>query len=157
MKRFPSLFLMASIGLAGFAAFALADEPSAAESLRPRGGRRHGLRRFRACLSSVGLSADRQTAVDSLLSDARATLQADLKALKADRERLRADLSSGADTSVLGQDVLNQNASATKLKSDIQATRDQVLAKLTAEQQSAFNVCPKQRRGKGDGREEEQP
>lgn len=155
MKRFPRLFLMASIGLAGVAASALADEPSAASS---RGGPRgHRVRQLERCLSTVGLSADQESSIQAIQSESRLTLQEDFAALKAARQKLQDDLASGADKSVLGQDVQDQEAASAKLKSDRKATHDQIVAKLNPDQQNTLGTCMQSRRGKGEANPKEQP
>jgi Spy/CpxP family protein refolding chaperone len=150
MKRFSHPLKLAAIGLAVLAATAAARQmPDDGASDWSHGP---GLRRLEKCLSGLDLSAEQQAAIESILSAARPTLQADAKALKADHQRLRTDISNGADKCVLGQDVLNQHASLTKLENDRQAVRDQILAKLTPEQQEKFNACSQGPRGRGMGR-----
>lgn len=149
MNRFSRLAGLALIGLAGIATAARADEPSTSEASHG-GFRKHRARQFERCLSTAGLNADQQASIDSIRSEARALIEADLAALKAARERLQADLASGADKSVLGQDLLDQDAAAEKLRNDHKATRDQIVAQLDPNQQSALESCMKQRRGKGE-------
>jgi Spy/CpxP family protein refolding chaperone len=150
MKRFSNPLKLAAIGLAALAAIAAASQlPDEMASGWSHG---RGLHRLERCLSGLDLSAEQQAAIESILSAARPTLQADAEALKADHQQLRADISNGADKCVLGQDVLDQHASLTKLENDRQAVRDQILAKLTPEQQEKFNACSRGPRGRGMGR-----
>ena len=143
MKRFSGSSILAVIGVGALATLASAQEPANPAPLhRWRHG--HGPRQFERCLSTVGLSADQQAAVQSIQSESKAALQADFAALKAAREKLQGDLATGADKSVLGQDVLDQDASASKLKSDVKATHDQIVAKLHPDQQSALTTCTQQ-------------
>ena len=156
MNRFSRLFGSALIALAGVAATAIADDPSRAGS--PRGGPRgHRVRHFERCLSTVGLSADQQSSIQAIQSESRPTLQADFASVKAAREKLESDRASGADKSVLGQDVLDQDAASAKWKTDLKATHDQFTATLNPDQQTALATCMQQRRGKGEGNPEEQP
>lgn len=156
MNRFSRLFGSAMIGLTGLAATAIADGQSG-PAYAHGGFRARAIRHFDKCLSSVGLSEDQQNSIDSARADAKATFQADFAALKAAREKLKADLAGGADKSVLGQDTLDQNAAETKLKDDHKATHDQIVSKLNPDQQSALESCMQQHRGKGESVPEEQP
>lgn len=153
MNRYSRLFGSAVIGLAGLTAAALAQESSA--PAYGHGMRAHRVRQFDKCLASVGLSADQQSAIDSLRADARGAFQADLAAFKAANEKLQKDLSSGADKSVIGQDTVDKDAAGTKLKNDHRATRDQIVAKLNPDQQTALSSCMRTRHGKGEGSAEE--
>jgi hypothetical protein len=143
MNRFSRLFASALIGLAGVAAAALAEDPSGPAPSRggPRG---HHIRHFERCLSTVGLSADQQSSIQGIQSESRPAIQADFAAMRAAREKLQGDLASGADKSVLGQDVLDQDAATAKLKSDVKATHDQIVAKLNPDQQNALATCMQQ-------------
>jgi hypothetical protein len=152
MNRFSRLFGSALIGLAGVAATAIADGPSAAA---PHGGfYAHRMRQFDHCLSTLGLSADQQAGIQSVKDEARAAFQADFAALRAAREKLDADLAGGAEKSALGQDVLDKDAAESKLKDDHKAAHDQILAKLNPDQQSLLQGCMQQRHGKGAPPEE---
>jgi hypothetical protein len=155
MNRHSRLFGSALIGLAGVAAVAIADNPSG-PALSRGGPRGHHIRHFERCLSTVGLSADQQSSIQGIQSESKATLQADFAAMKAAREKLHADLASGSDKSVLGQDVLDQDAAAAKMKSDARATHDQIVAKLNPDQQNALATCMQQRRGTGEATPDEQ-
>lgn len=158
MNRFPRLFGSALIGLAGIAPTAIADGPSA--PAYSHGAFHHRVRHFERCLSTVGLSEDQQAAIQSIQSQARATFQADFAALKTARERLQADLAAGADKadkSVLGQDVLDQDAASARLKADHKAVHAQIVSKLNSDQQSALAACMQPHRGTDEAAPEEQP
>ncbi|MEP6993470.1 MAG: Spy/CpxP family protein refolding chaperone [Acidobacteriota bacterium] len=156
MNRFSRLFVSASIGLAGLAAATLAQNASGPAS--PRGGMRggHRLRHFEKCLSSVNLTADQQSAVQAIQSESKAAHQADFAAMKAAREKLQADRANGADAAVLGQDVQDQDATAAKVKTDMKATHDLIMAKLNPDQQNALATCAQQHRGSADAIQNDQ-
>ncbi len=150
MKRFLVLFRVVTLVIAPVAVSALADETSGPGLAGHRPGG-HGLRHLEKCLSTLDLPSDQQTAIQSIFSNGEATLQADAATMKSDHQKLRTDIANNADKSVLGQDLLNQNADMTKLQTDRQAIRDQILAKLSPSQQSAFNACAQAGRGEGWG------
>ena len=104
-------------------------------------GSGQGLGRTEHCLSTLELSAKQKTAVETIRSNNKASLRADVEAWKASQKKLRDDIARGADKSVLGQDVLDQEASAAKVRGSSQAFRTQILAALTPEQQTRFNEC----------------
>jgi hypothetical protein len=152
MNRLSRLLGSAAIGLAGIAATAIADGPSAT-GYTPGGWRAHGRRAFDRCLSSVGLSESQQADIDAARANAKTTLGADFAALKAVREKLKADLANGADKSVLGQDTLDQDAAVRKLKDDHKAARDQIVATLNPDQKNTLDTCMQQHRGPGTSEE----
>ncbi len=140
MKGLPRFLSLVLLALAALASAALADDPPA-----PAGGKgMHGLRR---CLSQLDLSDDQKSQIQSAVDAARPGLQADRQALRADRQKLQADLTGGADACALGQDVLTRHADAAKMKGDAQALRTQVLARLTAQQQTTLQSCAQSSRG----------
>ncbi|HEY2796598.1 MAG TPA: hypothetical protein VGK26_01800 [Thermoanaerobaculia bacterium] len=155
MNRFPRLFASALIGVAGLAATAMADGPAAAGY--GHGGRGFAARHFQKCLASAGLSTEQQAAIEQIQSDARPTFQAEFAALKAAQDKLQNDLASGADKSVLGQDVLDKDAAMNKIKSDHKETHDKILAQLHPDQQSAVQSCMESRGGKGGASLSEEP
>jgi Spy/CpxP family protein refolding chaperone len=155
MKRSSRILPLVFSALAASAA-AVANEPSGATTSF-HGGHGHRLRHFDRCLSTLGLSTEQQAAIQSIRSDSRAAIQPDLAALKAAHAKLQADLSSGADKSVLGQDVLDQDASRAKLRSGFQATHDQIVAKLSPDQQTALATCSSSGRASGDSGAEQEP
>jgi Spy/CpxP family protein refolding chaperone len=147
MNRFPRLFA-ALIGVAGLAATAMADGPSA-NGYGHSGWHGFAARHFQKCLASAGLSTEQQAAIDQIHSDARPTMQAGFAALKAAEEKLRNDVASGADKSVLGQDVLDKQAAMDKIKSDHKDIHDRVLSQLRPEQKSAVESCMQSRGNTG--------
>jgi Spy/CpxP family protein refolding chaperone len=149
MNRFSRFAGSAVMGLTALAATAMAGD-SSNRALAPGGHRGHRARQFDRCLATAGLSADQQAAIDAIRSDARTSLEADLAALKAAREKLQADLAGGADKTVLGQDLLDQDAAAEKLKSDRKATQDLIVSQLEPQQQTTVESCMQTRRGRGE-------
>jgi Spy/CpxP family protein refolding chaperone len=140
MKRFLVALALTIIALGATAALVSADGPPPASPADLRAGGR-GLRHLERCLSTLGLSSDQKAAVEEILSAAQPALQASVEALRAGHERIRADVANGADKCIVGQDVLDQNANRTKLRNEMQTVRDQILAKLTPDQQNGFNAC----------------
>jgi hypothetical protein len=143
MNRFPRLFASALIGVAGLAATAMAGGPADSSSNGYGHAGWHGFaaRHFQKCLASAGLSTEQQAAIEQIQSDARPAMQAGFAALKAAEEKLKNDVSSGADKSALGQDVLDKQAAMDKIKSDHKDIHDRILAQLHPDQQSAVESC----------------
>jgi hypothetical protein len=112
-------------------------------------GHASSLRHLKHCVSQLNLSADQLSKIQAIFQSAKPTLEADGQALRADQQKLHTDTANGADKSVLGQDVLNQNADLTKLRSDVSGVRDQVTAALPGDQQSAFSACAQSTGGWG--------
>ena len=139
MKRSLVPTTIAFLALAAEAASALGDVP------RERRGR--GLARLEQCLSTLDLSSEQQAAIPAILSSGKAALRSSAAALKADHRRLRADIANGADKSVLGQDVLDQETSRKRLRADVRAVRDHITAKLTPDQLAALGNCARPRAG----------
>ncbi len=143
MKRLNRIAFVLAFALFASAAAAPAlegDGLRAAGHPRPGGGglALHSLHR---CTALLDLTSDAKAAIDGIFAAARPSLQADREALKAARQKIEADIASGADKSVLGDDVLARHAGAQKLHADIAGVRDQVLAKLTPDQQSRLQGC----------------
>ena len=158
MNRFPRLFASALIGVAGLAATAMADGPST-NGYGHAGWRGFAARHFQKCLATAGLSTEQQAAIEQIQSEAHPTFQAGFAALKAAHDKLQNDVASGADKSVLGQDVLDKEAAMSKIKSDHKDVHDKILAQLHPDQQSAVESCMQQGfRGKrGAAPSEEEP
>ncbi|MEO8190941.1 MAG: hypothetical protein ABI682_11425 [Acidobacteriota bacterium] len=145
MKRIASVLAFSIITTIAFSA------PSSAQDLRPSGrphppGSGFALRHLRHCLSAVDLTAEQQSSIETILSGARASLQAQAQSVKAGRQKVKSDLAAGADPCVVGADVVAQQAGATKLRADAAAVRDQVLAMLTPDQLSEVQECFQERR-----------
>lgn len=129
---------------------AVAATPASADQRRPFDGARPeggglGLHRLHRCLSRVELSSDQRAAIDGIISAAKPAIQADLEALKAAQQKVEADFAAGADKCAVGGDVLARHADAEKLHEDIASVRQQVLAKLTPDQQSRVQGCFQER------------
>ncbi len=140
MKRIASVLAFSIITTIAFSA------SSSAQDLRPAGrphppGSGFALRHLRHCLSAVDLTAEQQSSIETILSGAQATLQAEAQSVKAARQKVKSDLAAGADACVIGADVVAQQAGATKLRADLAAVRNQVLAKLTPDQQNKVEEC----------------
>jgi Spy/CpxP family protein refolding chaperone len=140
MKRF---FLTSGLAAVAFAAMTLSavadDRPVAVLAGHGVGG--HGHQRLRRCLATVDLSADQKAAIAAIVAAAKPTLEADAQTIKADHQKVHADIASGADKSVVGQDVLTAHADAEKLRADEGAVHDQIVAKLTPDQQNRLAAC----------------
>ena len=67
--------------------------------------------------------------------------------IRADRQQLKNDITNGADKCVVGQDVLNAHADKAKLRAAADAVRDQILAKLSTDQQATLKDCLQTSRG----------
>lgn len=143
MKRLSNLLALTLLGLAA-SGFASADDPSSSGSdFWGHGG---GFRHLERCLSRLDLSSDQRSAIVAIVAAGRDDLRADVEALEEANDKLRDDLASDADKCVLGQDLLDREAQADNLRAAIAGIRDQILAKLTPEQQARFNACTAGRR-----------
>ena len=103
--------------------------------------------KMRKCLSGLDLSADQKSAIQAIVSAAKPTLEADAATVKADRQKIHADIQAGADKSVVGQDVLTAHADAQALRAAAADVRDQILAKLSTDQQASVKDCLQASRG----------
>jgi len=140
MKRFVLTSGLAAVVLAAMTLSALADNRPPVD-LAARAGKGHGLQGLRRCLSNLDLSADQKSAIQAIVTAAKPTLDADAATVKADRQKVRADIDAGADKSVIGQDVLTAHADAQALRAAVAAVRDQILAKLSTDQQASLKDC----------------
>jgi hypothetical protein len=138
MKRFSTILTLAAV-----AAVCL-TLPAAAQDRPPVGMadrlERHGGGLLR-CLRGLGLSAGQKADINAILDAAKPTFEADVQAIRAAHQKLDADYDAGADKSILGQDYIDVRAAAKKLHDDRQATKDQVLGKLTADQKTRAQAC----------------
>ena len=149
MKRFVLTSGLAAVVLAAMTLSAFADERPGIDRAGRAGGR-HGLMRLRKCLSGLDLSADQKSAIQAIVTAAKPALEAEAATVKADRQKIRADIEAGADKSVIGQDVLTAHADAQALHAAAAAVRDQILAKLSTDQQASVKDClASSRRGPG--------
>jgi Spy/CpxP family protein refolding chaperone len=140
MKRFVLTSGLAAVAFAAMTLSAFADDRPALD-LAARAGRGHGLIGLRKCLSGLDLTADQKTAIQAIVAAAKPGLEADAAAVKADHQKVHADISSGADKCVVGQDLLTAHADAHTLRAAADAVRDQILAKLTPDQQTSLKDC----------------
>jgi hypothetical protein len=137
MKRFHRILPLVVLGCAAALA-ARADENARAG---PHGRPGPGIFHVEHCLSTLDLPAEQHVAIQSSLNAGKATLKADHESLKALHQKMEADIAAGADKAVLGQNVLDQQAARAKVKGDMQAIHDQVVAQLSSDQQQAFDAC----------------
>jgi len=140
MKRFVLTSGLAAVVFAALTLSAVADNRPAVDRAS-RAGHGHGLMKLRRCLSGLDLSADQKSAIHAIATAARPALEADAATVKADRQKIRADIQAGADKSVIGQDVLTAHADAQALRAAGAAVRDQILAKLSTDQQASVKDC----------------
>jgi Spy/CpxP family protein refolding chaperone len=134
MRRPP--FLFAGSALLGFALAlsALAQDAPAA--------RISGHRHLRACISILDLSDQQKSDIAAILEAAKPTVQADVDAVRAARETLRAALDVvPPDACAIGSDALAVKAAVATLRADRDAVRSQVLATLTPDEQSRLQGC----------------
>jgi Spy/CpxP family protein refolding chaperone len=140
MKRFVLTSGLAAVAFAAMTLSAFADDgPGLGRAGHGRGG--HGLMKLRHCLANLNLPSDQQASIQAILDAAKPGLQAAAETVKADRAQLKKDLESGADKGVVGQDVINAHADRGKLRAAMDAVRDQVLAKLSTDQQASLKDC----------------
>jgi Spy/CpxP family protein refolding chaperone len=129
-----SRFLAAVLLTVGVIAPAFAQE--ARTAIRPS---RH---RFVRCLAILDLSAEQRTQIMGLIEAARPGLEADLAALRAAGEALRASLEADPpDACQIGNDALAVQAARETLIAAREALRAQITAVLTPEQQTRFEGC----------------
>jgi len=140
MKRLVLTSGLAAVAFAALTLSALADDRPGIDRAGRAGGR-HGMMNLRKCLSGLDLSADQKSAIQAIVTAAKPALEADAATVKADRQKIRADVQAGADKSVIGQDVLTAHADAQALRAAAAAVRDQILAKLSPDQQASVKDC----------------
>lgn len=138
MKLFHAVLFLVALALAFVPAALIADDNTSSGGHGRHGA---GLHQTEKCLSTLNLSPALNASIQSSLTAGKATLQADGQSLRALHQKMESDIAAGADKSVVGQDTLNVDSARTKMKTDVQAIRDQVLAQLPADQQQAFNTC----------------
>ena len=135
MKRFGQTIALASL-MAGVFTLSAAAQPAPDMEGR-HGGARGALR----CLRGLDLTDSQKADIKMILQDSRTTLEPLHDAVKADRQKLKADADAGADKAVIGQDFLNVRADHQKIKNAISAIQAQVASKLTSDQQAKFQAC----------------
>jgi Spy/CpxP family protein refolding chaperone len=140
MKRFVLTSGLAAVAFAALTLSAFADDRPGIERVGRAGGG-HGIMKLRKCLSSLDLSADQKSAIQAIVTAAKPTLEADAATVKSDRQKVSADITAGADKCVIGQDVLTAHTDALALRTAAAAVRDQILAKLSTDQQNSVKDC----------------
>jgi len=135
MKRSQVVLPLCAFLFAACAAL-VADDGAA----HGRDGRAGGLH-IQRCVSSLNLSATQSAAIQSTLTAGKTTLQADRQNMMTLHQKMQSDIAAGADKSVVGQDALDLSAARSKMETDAQTIRGQVIAQVPADQQPAFNAC----------------
>ena len=134
MRR--SLFRLAAPALLGLVVplSVLAQDAPAAH----RPGHRH----LRECLSILNLTDQQKTDIQGILDAAKPTVEADVVAIRAVRQTLRAAVDAvPPDACAIGNDFLAVKAAIATLRAERDAVRNQVLATLTPDQQSRLQGC----------------
>lgn len=109
------------------------DAPAARISGRPH---------LRACLSILELSDQQKSDIAGILESATPTVQADVDAVRAARETLRAALDVvPPDACAIGSDALAVKAAVATLRIERDAVRAQILATLSPDQQTRLQGC----------------
>lgn len=96
---------------------------------------------FLRCLKAADLTDSQKADIKAIVEAAKPTLQKDHQTIRADRQKLHADLEAGADKSVIGADAIALHADMKTLQADLKAVKDQIVAKLTPDQQSRVEGC----------------
>jgi Spy/CpxP family protein refolding chaperone len=137
MKKFRRILMAA-------AAFALLAIPGFAQDRAPvalAGGPAARGFHFLRCLRTADLTDSQKADIKTIIEAAKPTLKKDHDTIVTDRQKLRSDIQAGADKCVIGQDALNVHADKTALQADLKSVKDQILAKLTPDQQSKVEGC----------------
>jgi len=138
MKRFSTILILAAVAAVFLTLPAAAQDrfrPEMADRFERHAG---GLLR---CLRGLDLTESQKTEIKVILDAAKPTFEVDVQAIRAARQKLDADYDAGADKSILGQDYIDVRAAAKKVHTDRQATKDQVLGRLTADQKTKAQAC----------------
>jgi Spy/CpxP family protein refolding chaperone len=96
---------------------------------------------FLRCLATADLTDSQKADIKAIVEAAKPTIQKDRQTIRADRQKLHTDLEAGADKSVLGGDVQTVYADTKTLQADLKAVKDQIVAKLTPDQQTRIEGC----------------
>jgi Spy/CpxP family protein refolding chaperone len=130
------LFRLAAPALLGFVLALSALAQDAPTAHRP--GHRH----LRGCLSILDLTDQQKTDIQGILEAARPAVEADVAAVHAARQTLRAAVDAvPPDACTIGNDFLVVKAAVATLRAARGAVRNQVLATLTPDQQSRLQGC----------------
>jgi Spy/CpxP family protein refolding chaperone len=101
-----------------------------------------GHRHWRECLSILDLNDQQKTEIAGILEAAKPTVQADVAAVRAARQTLRAALEVvPPDACAIGADALAVKAAVATLRAERDGVRAQIVATLTPDQQSRFQGC----------------
>ena len=129
-----SLFRLAVLALLAVPLSAFAQEAAAVR----HSGRHH----LKECLSILDLTDQQKADIQAILDAAKPTVEADVAAVRAARETLRAAVDSmPPDACAIGSDLLAVKASVATLQTERDAVRDQVLSTLTPDQQARLEGC----------------
>jgi Spy/CpxP family protein refolding chaperone len=94
------------------------------------------------CLSILDLTDQQKADIRAIVEAAKPSLQADAAAVRTARQKLQEDLSSPSiDPCVVGQDFLALQGNLAELRADLASVRDQIEAKLTADQKAKLEGC----------------
>ena len=103
---------------------------------------RPGHRHLRECLSILNLTDQQKTDIQGILDASKPTVEADVVAIRAARQTLRAAADAvPPDACAIGNDFLAVKAAIATLRAERDAVRNQVLATLTPDQQSRLQGC----------------
>jgi Spy/CpxP family protein refolding chaperone len=98
--------------------------------------------RFVRCLSLLDLSEEQKSQIAGFIEAARPGIEADLAALRAAAQTLKASLEAEPpDACQIGNDALAVQAARETLVAAREALREQITSVLTPDQQSRFEVC----------------
>ena len=93
------------------------------------------------CLRAADLTDAQRADIKAIVEAARPQLEEARQKVYADRVKLHDDLEAGADTSVLGQDVLDLNNDMKAVQALLDSVRDQVISRLATEQKTRVEEC----------------
>jgi len=141
MPRFSIGRFLALLGVLAPAALMGADRLPVLTA-GPTAARSERLADLRRCLSILDLDDQQKAAIAALLVAAKPGIDADVQSVQAARETLQGDLGvSSVDPCAVGRDFLALRAAVEKLKADVGATRDEILAQLRPDQRLKLEGC----------------
>jgi Spy/CpxP family protein refolding chaperone len=128
--------------LSRLAVLALLAVPLSAFAQEVAAVRHPGQHHLRECLSILDLTDQQKADIQAILDAARPTVEAEVAAALAARETLRAAVDSiPPDACAIGNDLLAVKAAIATLRTEREAVRDQVLDRLTPDQQARLEGC----------------